>query len=124
MSQRAQKVGEAIKREVSDLLLRGIKDSRVRSGMVSVTRVEVTGDLRHAKIYVSIYGSEEDQEQAMAGLSSAAGYIRSEIGKRVQLRYTPEVHITQDYSLAHGADILALMDRIKQQEEGTRAAEG
>lgn len=123
MSQRAQKVAEAIKREVSDLLLRGIKDARVRSGMVSVTRVEVTGDLRHAKIYVSVYGSEADAEQAMAGLNSASGFIRSEIGKRVPLRFTPEVHITQDYSLAHGAEVLALLDRIKQEDQA-RAAEG
>jgi ribosome-binding factor A len=123
MSQRAQKVAEAIKREVSDLLLRGIKDARVRSGMVSVTRVEVTGDLRHAQIYVSVYGSEDEADQAMAGLQSAAGFIRSEIGKRVQLRFTPEITISQDYSLARGAEVLALLDRIKQ-EERARAAEG
>jgi ribosome-binding factor A len=123
MSQRPQKVGEAIKREVSDLLLRGIKDTRVRSGMVSVTDVEVSGDLRHAKIFVSIYGSADDQEQAMAGLHSALGYIRAEIGKRVNIRFTPEVTIQQDRSLEHGADMLALIDRIAR-EDKARASEG
>jgi len=123
MSQRPQKVGEAIKREVSDLLLRGIKDTRVRSGMVSVTDVEVSGDLRHARIFVSIYGSADDQEQAMAGLHSALGYIRAEIGKRVNIRFTPEVTIQQDRSLEHGADMLALIDRIAR-EDKARASEG
>src|SRR4051794_15446308 len=99
MSQRAQKVGEAIKREVSDLILRGIKDDRVHSGMISVTRVEVTGDLRHAHIFVSVFGDDDKKEQAMTGLQSALGYIRSEIGKRVPLRFTPELQITLDYSL-------------------------
>lgn len=123
MSQRPQKVAEAIKREMSDLLLRGIKDTRVKSGMVSVTDVEVSGDLRHAKIYVSIYGSEDDQDQAMAGLRSAGGYIRSEIGKRVNLRFAPEVTIHQDRSLERGAEMLALLDRIAREDQA-RAAEG
>jgi ribosome-binding factor A len=123
MSQRPHKVGEAIKREMSDLLLRGIKDTRVKSGMVSVTDVEVSGDLRHARIFVSIYGSDEDQGQAMAGLQSASGYIRSEIGKRVNLRFAPEVTIHQDKSLERGAEMLALIDRIAR-EDKARAAEG
>jgi ribosome-binding factor A len=123
MSQRPQKVGEAIKREMSDLLLRGIKDSRVKNGMVSVTDVEVSGDLRHAKIFVSIYGSADDQEQAMMGLHSAMGYIRSEIGKRVNLRFAPEVTIQQDKSLERGAEVLALLDRIAREDQA-RAAEG
>jgi ribosome-binding factor A len=108
---------------MSDLLLRGIKDSRVKSGMVSVTDVEVSGDLRHARIFVSIYGSDEDQGQAMAGLQSASGYIRSEIGKRVNLRFAPEVTIHQDKSLERGAEMLALIDRIAR-EDKARAAEG
>jgi ribosome-binding factor A len=91
--------------------------------MVSVTDVEVSGDLRHAKIFVSIYGSADDQEQAMAGLHSALGYIRAEIGKRVNIRFTPEVTIQQDRSLEHGADMLALIDRIAR-EDKARASEG
>ena len=119
-SQRPQKVAEAIKREVSDLLVRGIKDSRVTSGMVSVVNVEITSDLRHAKIFVSVYGSDDEQEEAMSGLRSALGYIRSEIGKRVPMRFTPDLSIVQDLSLAQGAEILELLDRIAR-EDKTRA---
>jgi len=121
--QRAQKVAEAIKREVSDLLLRGIKDTRVRSGMVSVTNVQVSGDLRHAKIFVSVFGSEDDQEQAISGLQSALGYIRAEIGKRVNLRFNPELSLAHDRSLEQGAEVLALLDRIAREDQA-RAAEG
>ncbi|MBC7544324.1 MAG: 30S ribosome-binding factor RbfA [Candidatus Sericytochromatia bacterium] len=119
-SQRPQKVAEAIKREVSDLLIRGIKDTRVSTGMVSVTKVDITGDLRHAKIFVSVYGSADEQEQTMLGLRSALGYIRSEIGKRVPMRFTPDLSIWQDMSLAQGAEILDLLDRIAR-EDKTRA---
>ena len=120
MSQRPNKVAEAIKRAVSDLMLHGIKDERVHAGMASVTRVEVTGDLRHARIYVSIFGSTEEQEEAMAGLNSALGYIRSEVGKRVPLRFTPELRLVHDLSIAKGSEVLELMDRIAR-EDAARA---
>jgi ribosome-binding factor A len=90
-SRRVARVAESIKREVSQMLLNGIKDDRVGSGMVSVTDVDVSGDLQHAKIYVSIYGSDDARAQTMAGLKSATGYVRSELGHRMRLRRTPEV---------------------------------
>ncbi|MEN9216584.1 MAG: 30S ribosome-binding factor RbfA, partial [Gloeomargarita sp. HHBFW_bins_162] len=83
-SRRVERVAELIKREIGQLLLSGIKDDRVGQGLVSVTEVEVSGDLQHAQVYVSIYGSPEVRAQAMAGLQSATGYVRSVLGQRVR----------------------------------------
>ena len=118
--QRSDRVAEAIKHEVGGILLHKIKDTRVDSARVSVTDVEVSRDLRHATVFVSILGNEDEQKAALAGLRSAAGFIRSEIGKAVQLRATPEVHFKLDKSIEHGAHIVALLNRIKEEEQGPR----
>ncbi len=82
-NRRVSRVAELIKREVSQMLIHDIKDDRVGSGMVSVTDVVVSGDLQHAKIFVSVYGSEEAKIETMAGLKSATGFVRTELGQRV-----------------------------------------
>lgn len=111
-SRRVSRVGALIKREVSLMLLNDIKDDRVGAGMVSVTDVDVSGDLQHAKIFVSIYGSEEAKAETMAGLKAATGYVRSELGQRVRLRRTPEVMFVEDRSLERGDRILSLINKI------------
>jgi ribosome-binding factor A len=111
-SRRVSRVGALIKREVSLMLLNDIKDDRVGAGMVSVTDVDVSGDLQHAKIFVSIYGSEEAKAETMAGLKAATGYVRSELGQRVRLRRTPEVLFVEDRSLERGDRILSLLNQI------------
>ncbi|MFB2835900.1 30S ribosome-binding factor RbfA [Floridanema evergladense] len=113
-SRRVSRVGALIKREVSQMLLNGIKDDRVGAGMVSVTDVDVSGDLQHAKIFVSIYGTEEAKAETMAGLKAATGYVRSELGQRVRLRRTPEVMFVEDRSLERGDRILSLINQISQ----------
>lgn len=113
-SRRVSRVGALIKREVSLMLLNDIKDDRVGAGMVSVTDVNVSGDLQHAKIFVSIYGSEEAKAETMAGLKAATGYVRSELGQRVRLRRTPEVLFVEDRSLERGDRILSLINQISQ----------
>ncbi|OUL18775.1 ribosome-binding factor A [Nostoc sp. T09] len=112
-NRRVSRVAELIKREVSQMLLNGIKDDRVGSGMVSVTDVDVSGDLQHAKIYVSIYGTEEAKAETMAGLKSATGYVRSELGARVRLRRTPEVTFIEDRSIERGTRVLTLLNQLK-----------
>jgi ribosome-binding factor A len=112
-SRRVSRVAELIKREVSQMLLNGIKDDRVGSGMVSVTDVDVSGDLQHAKIYVSIYGTEEAKVETMAGLKSATGYVRSELGARVRLRRTPEVIFIEDHSIERGNKVLSLLNKLQ-----------
>ena len=111
-SRRVSRVSELIKREVSQMLLYGIKDDRVGTGMVSVTDVEVSGDLQHAKVFVSIYGTEEARAQTMAGLKSATGYVRSELGSRIRLRRTPEVMFVEDRSIERGTRVLSLLNQL------------
>jgi ribosome-binding factor A len=112
-NRRVSRVAELIKREVSQMLLNGIKDDRVGTGMVSVTDVDVSGDLQHAKIFVSIYGTDEAKAETMAGLRSATGYVRSELGARVRLRRTPEVIFIEDRSIERGTKVLSLLNKLK-----------
>lgn len=112
-NRRVERVAELIKREVSQMLLHGIKDDRVGTGMVSVTDVNVSGDLQHAKIYVSIYGTDEAKVETMAGLKSATGFVRSEIGARVRLRRTPEVVFIEDSSIERGNKVLSLLNQLQ-----------
>ncbi len=114
---RVARVGESIRREVSHLLLSGIKDDRVGMGMVSVTDVQVSGDLQHAKIFVSIYGSSEAKAEAMAGLKSATGFVRTELGQRLRLRRTPEVIFLEDESIERGTKVLSLINRLSQERK-------
>lgn len=109
---RVARVAELIKREVSQMLMSGIKDDRVGMGMVSVTDVDLSGDLQHAKVFVSIYGSDEAKAETMAGLKSATGYVRSELGHRIRLRRTPEVVFVEDRSLERGDKVLNLINQL------------
>lgn len=122
-NRRVSRVAELIKREISQMLLNGIKDDRVGTGMVSVTDVDVSGDLQHAKIYVSIYGTEEAKAETMAGLKSATGYVRTELGARVRLRRTPEVVFIEDHSIERGNKVLSLLNQLKQERPPEMAEE-
>lgn len=97
------------------MLMSGIKDDRVGAGMVSVTDVDVSGDLQHAKIFVSIYGTPEARAETMAGLKAATGYVRSELGQRVRLRRTPEVIFKEDLSVERGTRVLSLLSQLSQE---------
>ena len=118
---RVERVASLIRREISDLLVHGIKDERVALGMVSVTDVDVAGDLQHCKIHVSIYGSEEDRQAALAGLRSAAGYVKGELSRRLNMRRTPEVVFQLDRGIEKGTAVLSLLNRLseeRRQQEG------
>ncbi|QIZ70894.1 30S ribosome-binding factor RbfA [Oxynema aestuarii] len=112
---RVSRVASLIKREVSQMLLNDIKDDRVGAGMVSVTDVDVSGDLQHAKIFVSIYGTDEARAATMAGLKSATGFVRAELGHRVRLRRTPEVVFLEDRSIERGTRILSLLNQLSEE---------
>ncbi|EDX76271.1 MAG: 30S ribosome-binding factor RbfA [Coleofasciculus sp. D1-CHI-01] len=114
-NRRVSRVSSLIQQEVSQMLLHDIKDDRVGAGMVSVTDVDVSGDLQHAKIYVSIYGTEEAKSETMAGLQSATGFVRRELGRRVRLRRTPEVVFIEDRGLERGARMLTLLNQLSQE---------
>jgi len=116
-SRRVERVASLIRREVSELLIGGIKDERVSQGMVSVTTVEVAGDLQHCKIFVSIFGGEDDRSQAMAGLRSASAYVKGELGRRLKMRRTPEVVFVLDRGLEHGTTVLSLLNKLESERE-------
>jgi ribosome-binding factor A len=114
---RVARVAALIKREVSQMLMSGIKDERVGAGMVSITDVEVSGDLQNAKIFVSIYGTEAAHQQALAGLEAATGYVRKEIGHRIRLRRTPSITFHHDRSLERGSRVLSLLNQLEAERE-------
>lgn len=116
-SRRVSRVSSLIKREVSQMLLNGIKDDRVGAGMVSVTDVDVSGDLQHAKIFVSIYGSDQAKEETMEGLKSSTAFVRRELGQRMRLRRTPEVTFLEDKSLERGDHMLNLLNQLDQERQ-------
>ncbi|MCC8169773.1 MAG: 30S ribosome-binding factor RbfA [Oscillospiraceae bacterium] len=108
---RIDKINEEVRRELASVI-RELKDSRIPL-MTSVVAVHVTNDLRYAKAYISVMGDEETQKRAMQGLKSAAGFVRREIGKRIDLRYTPEFIFELDHSIEHGAHIDKLLKEVK-----------
>ncbi len=116
-SRRVERVASLIRREVSELLIGGIKDERVSQGMVSVTTVEVAGDLQHCKIFVSVYGTPEVQDQALAGLRSAAGYVKGELSRRLNMRRTPEVIFHLDRGIEKGTSVLGLLNQLEQKRQ-------
>jgi ribosome-binding factor A len=116
---RSARVAEAIKEEVALILLHRLKDVRVQSASVTVVSVEVTGDLSHATVFVSIMGDDDQKESVFEGLYSAAGFIRSEVGKVIKLRSTPQIHFKLDHSIEHGANIAALLNKIREEKDLT-----
>ncbi len=116
-TRRVERVAALIRREISELLVNGIKDERVSLGMVSVTNVDVAGDLQHCKIFVSIYGSDADREQAMEGLRSASAYVKGELGRRLKMRRTPEVVFHLDRGLERGTAVLGLLNELGRERE-------
>ena len=116
-SKRINGINQEIQRELSDLL-RTVKDPRVQDVMISITRVETTPDLRYTKVYVSFL-QENKAADAMAGLRSAAGFLRRQLAQNLQLRYAPEIQGALDDSITYGAKMLELINNlpISNQEE-------
>ncbi len=103
---RMGRINDEIRRELSDLI-RTVKDPRVH-GLISITRVDTTADLKYAKVYVSVL-DKQDADQVVKGLKSAAGYLRRELGHALSLRATPELTFVRDDSMARGAHILDIL---------------
>lgn len=110
-NKRLNRISEEVKRVVSELIYNGLKDPRVNS-MTTITKVEVTRDLRYAKIYVSVFGDKEEKENTLSGLESAKGFIRKEIGTRIDLRYAPEPIFTLDESIEQGIYMSKLIEEV------------
>jgi len=112
MSHRQLQLGEAIAHEISDLIRTRMQDPRV--GFASVTGVELSGDLRHAKIFISVMGEPEEQKATMQALAHGSGFLRHELAQRLTIRYTPELSFRLDESIAKGAQVLAIIDELRQ----------
>ncbi|MBS3897817.1 MAG: 30S ribosome-binding factor RbfA [Dethiobacter sp.] len=115
--QRAQRVAEEMKREISDILRNELKDPRT-VGIISVTGVNLTRDLRHAKVFISVFGSDEEQQETLAVLSKAVGFVRTEVGRRIRLRHTPQISFLLDKSIAYGAHINRVLRELNPSEGG------
>ena len=110
-SNRIGRINEEVQRELS-ALIRTVKDPRVSQAMVTITHVDTTSDLRYARIYVTAL-DRTGEKDLMRGLKSASGFLRRELGSRLNLRYTPELQFMSDDSIAHGAHILDLLSHVK-----------
>ncbi len=121
-SNRIGRINEEIQRELS-ALIRTLKDPRVSgTGMVSITRVDTTGDLRYSRIYVSALNKEQEKD-VIRGLKSASGFLRRELGAALRLRYTPELQFIADDSIQYGAHILGLIHDANRKNETTPETE-
>ncbi|MCT2534567.1 30S ribosome-binding factor RbfA [Aquibacillus koreensis] len=112
---RANRVGEQMKKELGDIISRKIKDPRV--GFVTVTDVEVTGDLQQAKVYISVLGEEKQKQDTLIGLAKAKGFMRSEIGKRIRLRKTPELLFEFDEAIEKGNRIEHILRELNSSQD-------
>ncbi|KAL2537734.1 putative ribosome-binding factor A [Forsythia ovata] len=126
---RVKMVAKQIRRELSDMLLTdkvlqyavlpeaALGADRYLSSLTTISDVEVSADLQVVKVYVSVFGDERGKEVALAGLKSKAKYVRSELGKRMKLRLTPEIRFIEDESLERGSRVLAILDKIKDEND-------
>ncbi|MBI3014111.1 MAG: 30S ribosome-binding factor RbfA [Candidatus Tectomicrobia bacterium] len=115
MGKRSERVGEMILAEISRLLLREVKDPRI--GFVTLTGIDLSDDLRHAKVYISALGDEGTKQKTLQGLSSCAGFLRGRLGRELRLRYVPELDFHWDTSIAHGVRISHVIDELKESRE-------
>jgi ribosome-binding factor A len=111
---RSARLSEEIRREISSIIQNELKDPRIPM-LTSITRVDVTKDLRYAKVYVSVFGDDEKKNKCIQGLKSASGFIRKEVGSRIKARITPELIFEVDQSIEHGMHISKLLDEMNKE---------
>ena len=112
---RVEKVQEAIQHEISNMLLHDVKDPRIQ--FVTVTGVELTDDMSYAKVFISMYGPEEKQEETWKALNKALGFMRTEIAKRIRLRFAPTLILQKDKSMEYSTHIQSILDKINKEEK-------
>jgi ribosome-binding factor A len=119
---RSEKVADLIQKEISQMLVKSIKDPRI--GFVTITKVSVSEDCRFAKVYFSVVGTLAERERSMKGLDSAKGFVRKELGRRIRLRYTPEILFQFDPSIEYAIHMGKLIQTIQQEKEPNGDEEG
>jgi len=116
VNNRISRINEEIRQELSEIITRELKDPRINS-MTSILRTETTSDLKHCKVYVSVLGDQESQENTLKGLENSAGFIRNELAKSINLRNTPELHFVIDHSIEYGIRMSKIIDDVNQNNE-------
>jgi ribosome-binding factor A len=119
---RSEKVADLIRKEISQMLVKSIKDPRI--GFITITRVTVSEDCRFARVYYSVAGTQAERESSMKGLDSAKGYVRKELGRRIRLRYTPDIMFQFDPSIEYAIHVEELIQNIHQGKEPHGEEEG
>lgn len=114
MSQRSERISEEFQKALSESI-RTLKDPRVHEAMISVTRCEVTGDLRYAKAFISVFGSDQQKKEVMRGGKSASGFLRRDVAAKIRVRYAPEIVFTLDESITHGAHINHVLHELEKE---------
>jgi len=117
---RAKRLGEQIQRELTELLRRDVKDERI--GNVTITAVNVSGDLRSARVYYLVFGKEGPDPKVQQGLTSAAGFLRNALSKALMIRYTPTLTFELDTTIEHGVRLTQLIDSLKKTEGPAQAS--
>jgi len=116
-SRRVEKLAALLKREISQLLVNGVRDERIHQAMITITTVEVSGDLQHAKIFVSLFGEEKKKAEVLICLEEAKGFIRSELARRLQMRRSPELVFKIDKGMSKGSSVLDLLTSLELQRQ-------
>lgn len=115
MSRRTDRINTLLQEEISRIVQKELRDPRL-SQVLTISRVEVSADLQQARVSVSTLGGETEEQEALAGLKSAAGFLRKELGQRLQLRHTPELHFEPDLVTREGDRVLTLLNDIRTEE--------
>ncbi len=115
MTRRTERINDLLREEISDLLRREVKDPRI-GGLVSITEVEVSPDLRNARVYVSVLGTDEETSSTLEALKAASHFLQRGIGKRLSLRRTPKLEFLADTTMAEGSRIMSLLDNALDQD--------
>lgn len=115
MTRRTERINEQLRAEISDLVMRDLKDPRI-GGLVTITEVDVSPDLSHAKVFVSVLGSDEEKKSTLKALGAASHFLQRELRHRLTIRRTPELAFHADESMAHGQHILSLLDETKAED--------
>jgi ribosome-binding factor A len=116
-SHRVERINTLIRREISELIQQHLRDPRLAE-FTAVTEVSTSPDLKHAKVFISSMGGQQEEETVLAALNSASGFLRTALAKRIKMRFTPELHFVWDNSIEHGDRILRLIDQVNAEKKG------
>ena len=116
-TRRVEKLSALLKREISEILVNGVRDERIHQAMITITTVEVSGDLQYAKIFISLFGEDKQKAEVLVGLEEAKGFIRAELARRLQLRRSPVLVFKIDKGMVKGPSVLDLLDSLELERE-------